>query len=321
MTRELIQLAKQNGFNSIRLPCAWDQYIINEETYEIDEDWLERVKDVVKYCIDEDLYVLLNVHWDGGWLENNCTIDKQEINNEKQQAIWSQIATYLRDFNEKLLFASANEPNVDNEEEMAVLNSYHQTFIDTVRQTGGRNAYRVLIIQGPSTDIEKTLNLMNVIPTDKTPDRLMVEIHYYTPWNFCGMEKDEDWGDMFYYWGSGNHSSTDTIHNPTWGEESTIDQLFKSMKTKFVDEGIPVIIGEFGAIRRTRLSGESLELHLKSRDDYHRNIVNKATELGLIPFYWDNGGTGDNSTGIFYRNKTQISDQRTINALLSGLAH
>jgi hypothetical protein len=93
---------------------------------------------------------------------------------------------------------------------MAVLNSYHQTFIDAVRSTGGKNAYRNLIIQGPATDIEKTNKLMTTLPTDKLANRLMVEVHYYTPYQFCLMEKDADWGKMFYYWGAGFHSTTDT---------------------------------------------------------------------------------------------------------------
>src|SRR5947199_310601 len=99
------------------------------------------------------------------------------------------------------LFCSANEPNVKEAEQMAVLNSYHQTFIDAVRSTGGRNSHRVLVVQGPSTDIEATNKLMTSLPVDKVRHKMMVEVHYYTPWNFCGMEKDESWGKMFYYWG------------------------------------------------------------------------------------------------------------------------
>ena len=116
------------------------------------------------------MYVILNIHWDGGWLENNCTQDKEEEVNARQEAFWEQIATTMRDFDEHLLFASANEPNVDNATQMAVLESYHQTFIDAVRSTGGKNSYRVLVVQGPSTDIEKTNQLMTTLPTDEVAD-------------------------------------------------------------------------------------------------------------------------------------------------------
>ena len=128
----------------------------NSATAKIKTEWLNRVKEVVQYSIDEGMYVVLNIHWDGGWLENNVTPAKQAENNAKQKAFWEQIATHLRDFDEHLMFAGTNEPNVDNASQMAVLDSYLQTFVDAVRSTGGRNSYRVLVVQGPSTDIEKT---------------------------------------------------------------------------------------------------------------------------------------------------------------------
>src|SRR5690606_3660813 len=116
------------------------------------------------------------------------------------KAFWEQIATHLRGFDEHLLFASANEPAVEDATQMAVLKSYHQTVIDAVRSTGGKNANRVLVVQGPTTDIEKTNKLMTTLPTDKAANKMMVEVHYYSPWNFAGLTKDESWGKMFYYW-------------------------------------------------------------------------------------------------------------------------
>lgn len=320
ITKELIRLVKSNGFDIIRLPCSWDQYIINNETYEIDNKWLERVKEVVQYCIDEEMYVLLNIHWDGGWLENNCTPEKQLENNIKQEAIWLQIATKLKDFDEHLLFASANEPNVENEEQMEVLNSYHQTFINVVRSTGGNNSYRVLVIQGPFTDIEKTNQLMYYLPEDQIEDRLIVEIHFYTPWNFCGLTEDASWGNMFYYWGKDNHSLTDTERNPTWGEEDAVNKYMELMRTQFIDNRIPVILGEYGAARRSDLTGDVLIKHLKSRDYYHKYVTQKASEYGLVPFFWDNGGLGNNATGIFNRKELTVFDQRTLDALIQGIS-
>lgn len=192
VTKALIDLVKANGFNAIRIPCSWNQNMANSSTAQIKADWLNRVKEVVQYCVDNDMYVLVNIHWDGGWLENNCTNAKKVENNAKQKAFWEQIATSLRDFDEHLLFASANEPNVDDATQMDVLNSYHQTFIDAVRATGGKNANRILVVQGPSTDIDKTNKLMLTLPVDNVANRMMVEVHYYTPWNFCGMESTDD---------------------------------------------------------------------------------------------------------------------------------
>ncbi len=314
ITEDYIKLIKKSGYNAVRLPCSWNQYA-DQTTHIIRPSWLARVKEVVQYCVKNDIYVMVNTHWDGGWLENNCTVAKEAENNIKQKAYWEQIAVTLRDFDEHVLFASANEPNVANATEMGVLLSYHQTFINAVRSTGGRNAYRVLVVQGPSTDIEKTNSLMNTMPTDNVPNRLMAEIHYYTPWNFCGMEKDESWGKMAYYWGKDYHSTTDTAHNSTWGEESTVDSFFDLMKKKFVDKGIPVIVGEYGAIRRDYLTGSALTLHLASRAFYLKYVTKKAIASGLMPFYWDAGG----STGVFNRNTNTVADQQSLNALIQGI--
>jgi len=312
ITKEFVQFAKASGFNAIRLPVSWDQYA-DATTAKIDSAWLGRVQEVVQYCIDADLYVIVNIHWDGGWLEENVTPDKQVANNHKQKAFWQQIATQLRGFDGRLLFAGANEPNVKTAEQMAVLMSYHQTFIDAVRATGGRNALRSLIVQGPSTDVELTNQLMNSWPTDTASGRLMAEIHYYTPWNFTGMTKDESWGNQFFYWGQGNHSATDTAHNPTWGEEAEVDTMMGLMKTKFVDKGIPVIVGEFGAMDRTSLTGEARTLHLKSRAAYCKAVTQRSRAMGLVPFYWDVGGLLD-------RSRNQVLDSLVLNALIEGAA-
>lgn len=317
VSNELLQLVKAQGFDAVRIPVSWDQYA-NQETAEISNVWLNRVKQVVQLCRDNNLYVIVNIHWDGGWLENNVTTAKQAANNAKQQAFWEQIATQLRDFDEHVMFASTNEPNVETATQMAVLDSYHQTFVDAVRATGGKNAYRVLVVQGPSTDIEKTNNLWNQMPSDSATNRLMAEVHFYTPYNFALMKKDETWGKQFYYWGQDFHSTTNTERNPTWGEEATVNQLFELMKVQFVDQGIPVVLGEFSAMRRTSLTGDDLALHLAGRAYYHKYVVQQALARGLIPFYWDAGGLGNLSSGIFDRQNNTLFDTQTMNALLEG---
>lgn len=310
ISNELIQSYKALGFNAIRLPCSWNQYA-NQTTAKISDSWLARVKQVVQYCVDNDMYVILNIHWDGGWLENNCTTAKQVENIAKQRAFWQQIATTMRNFDERVMFASANEPNVANSAEMSVLMTYHQTFVNAVRSTGGKNAYRVLVIQGPSTDITATNNLMSTMPTDQVAGRMMAEIHYYTPWNFCGMAKDESWGKMSYYWGKDYHSTTDPTRNSTWGEEATVIEYFGLMKKKFVDKGIPVIMGEYGASRRDNLTGEALTLHLASRAYYFKYCTKMAISNGIMPFFWDTGGLIDRRTRA-------VLDQQSLDALIQG---
>jgi endoglucanase len=309
-TQALINSVKAAGFNTIRIPVAWDCHTTNGV---IDPNWLARVKTVVDYCANNNMYIIVNIHWDGGWLDNNINAGAQASVNAKQRNYWTQIANYFKGYNERLLFASANEPPADDANEMSILLSYHQTFVDAVRATGGNNSSRTLIIQGPSTNIDLTNSLMNTLPTDQIANRLMVEVHYYTPWQFCGLTEDASWGTMFYYWGNGFHSTTETSRNATWGEESEVERSLGLMKTKFVDRGIPVLIGEFGAIRRTNPSNVSL--HLASREYFNRYLVSSARSKGMIPVYWDNGAS---DFGIFNRNTASVSDQGVVNAIMQG---
>jgi endoglucanase len=277
------------------------------------------VKQVVQWCVDSGLYVIVNIHWDGGWLENNITTTAQSSVNAKQKAYWEQIATTLRGFDEHLLFASANEPDASTATAMSVLLSYHQTFINAVRSTGGHNAYRVLIVQGPKTDIDTTDSLMNTMPTDTVPSRMMAEVHYYAPYQFALMTADASWGNQFYYWGAGYHSTTDPTRNSTWGEEDYVNAEFAKMKAKFADKGIPVVLGEFGAIRRSgTLSGSDLQLHLNSRAYFNNYVVRQALANGMLPFVWDEGGLGNNSMGIFNRPNNTVFDQQELDALIRG---
>lgn len=313
----LIDGVSKAGFNTIRIPCAWDSHA-DQSTLQIDQAWLARVKEVIDYCYKNNMYVILNCHWDGGWLENNVTEAMQESVNKKQKTYWTQIANYFKDYDEHLLFAGTNEPNVEDATQMAVLLTYLQTFIDAVRATGGNNSSRILVVQGPSTDIEKTNQLMNSMPTDKVEDRLMAEVHYYTPWNFCGLDQDADWGKMFYFWGKDYHSTTNPERNATWGEEDMVEELFQLMKTKFVDKGIPVILGEYGVIKRSSLSGSDLELHIASRGYYYRYVTNAMIRYGLIPYYWDNGHNGNNGFALFDRNNGAVVDQGAVDSLIKG---
>src|SRR5688500_13247493 len=268
ITESYVKAVKQLGFTAIRLPCAWDLHIDNKATAHIDQNWMNRVKEVVGYCVNNGLYVMLNIHWDGGWLENNITKLKQDSVNAKQKAIWEQIATAMRDFDEHLMLASANEPAADNAEKMGVLAIYHQTFVNAVRSTGGKNSHRVLIVQGPNTSATLTSELMNTLPNDPAANRLMVEVHNYTPSQFCFLNEDVSWGKMVYYWGKGNHSTIEPDRNPTYGEEDAIIADYNKVKQKFIDKGIPVIMGEYGAYRRNGSANvpKDLALHEASVD-------------------------------------------------------
>ena len=310
-SQQLIDSVKAAGFNTVRLPVSW---FIHSDTVTsvIDNEWIARVKEIVDYCIKDDMYVIINMHWDKGWLERRVDKANQGVVNKRQHAYWTQIANYFKGYDEHLLFASANEPSAHDSIQMSVLLTYHQTFIDAVRATGGNNSSRTLIFQGPSTDVDDTYKLMKTLPKDIIADRLMAEVHYYTPYQFCLMDNDANWGKMFYYWGKGNHSITDAAHNATWGEESDVEKNFGKMKAQFVDKGIPVIIGEFGAGKRKLSPPSEQALNNASVESYYKCVVRSTVSKGLIPICWDVPGW------LFNRNTGTILDRGIINAIKQG---
>lgn len=313
-TQQLIDGVKAAGFNAVRIPCAWDSYVEDTLTYKIKATWLARVKQVVDYCIKDNLYVILNIHWDGGWLEDHPTYAAQEKVNLKQKAYWQQIAAYFRDYDEHLLFAGTNEVHADynapSAENITVQLSYNQTFVTAVRSTGGRNAYRTLIVQSYNTNIGYAVSYLK-LPDDTASKRLLVEVHYYDPWDFTGDTSSA----AVYLWGS-PYASLGTVS--TWGQEDYLKTQFASMKTNFVDKGYPVILGEFGAIRRSALTGTTLTNHLASRAYYLQYVTQYAKNYGLVPFYWDNGITGNNGFALLNRNDGSVSDSQALNAIMAG---
>lgn len=293
-TQEVIDYVKSQGFKSVRIPCNWVcGHISNAADNTIDAAWLSRVKEIVDYCIKDGLYVLLNDHYDGGWVEtsftdlSSATIEK---NSAVMKAIWTQIANTFKDYDEHLLFGGLNEPNCDNQNKTNALVKYEQAFIDAVRATGGNNTYRTLIVQGPSTDIDNTNKFYTTLPTDPTANRLMVEVHFYSPWQFCGLEEDASWGSMWYFWGSANHvsgGSWSTRNASSSNEENFVKTQFQKMKTQFADKGIPVILGEYGCQWRNVNNSSAQKKHDASVKLFHKTVNQQAIENGLIPFVWD----------------------------------
>lgn len=321
-TKALIDAVKAAGFTTVRIPCAWSGYVENPTTYKIQSSWLERVGEVVDYCVANDMYAIINIHWDRGWLEENPVFTRQEAVLKKEKALWEQIAVYFRDYDEHLLFAGTNEVhNTDysnpTSENIVVQLSYNQTFVDAVRSTGGRNAWRNLIVQAFNTNIDHAISYLKM-PKDDTPNRLMAEVHYYDPWEFTGMEKDEDWGTVKYLWGKeGGFGQYGLL--PEWGQEDYLRSQFARMKTAFGDKGYPVIIGEYGATLRTLSDPEKQLQHIASRNYYLGIVTQTALANGFVPIYWDNGNTGDKGSGLFNRSTGDQVHADAIKAIIQGI--
>jgi len=289
-TQTLFNAVKAAGFRNVRIPVSWKQYA--DASDNISATWLARVAEVVGYAQTAGLYVMINIHWDGGWMQP--TFAAQAVANARITKFWTQIANHFKSHDDTLLFAGTNEVMVEGDygtpkaEYVAVQNGFNQRFVTAVRATGGNNAVRHLVVQGFNTNIDHTLAFA-VMPTDTAKDRLMMEVHYYDPYNFTLNEKSTIW-----QWGAG---TTDPKAREAGFDEAWADAQFQKMKTAYVDKGIPVILGEFGAMRRTEYPGAEAY-----RLAWNKHVARSAWTRGLVPVYWDAGAATENhSMGLFNR--------------------
>ena len=329
-TQQLIDLVKASGFRSVRIPISWVMgHITDAEACTIDADWLARVHEVVDYCIKNNLYVIINQHWDGGWIEHDGFTAATDVDATKAKLtkIWTQIANSFKNYDERLIFAGMNEPGVGSGDANALLGTadltnriaeYEQTFIGAVRATGGNNAKRVLVVQGPNTNIDNFVahNYMDKIH-DSATDRLMVEVHFYDPYQFTDLSEDKDWGKYYLYWGKNNQGGdADRTADAKYNEDYVEAQMEK-MKTHFFDKGYPVLIGEFGANQRLAIGKDAL--HDASVKDYYKAVVTSAINNGCVPVAWDTNSNFPSMT-IFNRAGANISNANMMESINAGVA-
>ena len=324
ISKDLIKAVKDAGFNTIRVPVSYLSYIGDKASgYKIDESWLARVKEVVDYVYDLDMYVIVNMHGDGyntvdgGWLLCNAPDSEQPAIKEKYKACWKQIADMFKDYDEHLIFESMNE-EFDGQYHNPVkayyenINEYNQIFVDTVRQTGSNNAKRWLLIPGWNTDIDYTVgNYGFALPTDThrdssiTKNRIMVSVHYYQPWDFCG----DGTSTSYSQWGK----DADPRKTPSYAPESFMEEQMKKVYDKFVAVGYPVIIGEYGCINKSSADPENT----KFRAYYDNTLCKYAKQYGCVPVYWDNGAVA-NSFGLFNRNTYRVVMPEIVESIVSA---
>jgi len=291
VSQALMNGVKAAGFKTVRIPVSWKQYA--DASDNISASWMARVTEVVNYARNAGLYVVINIHWDGGWMQP--TYAQQTTVNTRITKFWTQIANNFKSYDDYLLFAGTNEVMVDGNygtptvEYYTVQNSFNQTFVNAVRATGGNNAKRHLVVQGFNTNVDHTYNFFTV-PNDSATKRLMVEVHHYDPYNFT-LNTDND---TIWQWGS---IASNAANTETWANESYTDAQFQKMKSRFIDGlGMPVLLGEYSAI--ARLNVDSAQKYRTYWDQY---ITKAAYSRGVVPVYWDAGATGNHSSGLFNR--------------------
>lgn len=316
ITEKLIKQVKAQGFKSIRIPVSYLSKIGAGPNYTIDSKWLDRVQEVVDMCIDNGLYAIINVHGDGyysikgGWLLCGEPASEQKTIKAKYKKVWEQIAKRFKNYDDHLVFESMNEEfdgtyNNPNPEYYNNINAYNQIFVDTVRKAGGKNNNRYLLVPGWNTDINYTAGDYGFkIPNDST-GRLMISVHYYDPWKFCGGEEAPGifrWGDSI---------KGQAIRNR--GEKHT-DAKFDQLYDAFISKGYGVIIGEYGAIDKTYKDSRSTAYRA-----YFAEYVNYAAhKRNIVTVYWDNGYNGDNGFGIFDRKKCTVTQPEIIKGIING---
>ena len=321
ISANLIKAVKNAGFSTIRVPVSYLSKIGSDSNYTIDSAWLNRVKEVVDMCIANDLYVIINMHGDGynsvqgGWLLCNGS-DQTTIRN-KYKACWKQIANKFKNYDQHVVFESMNEEfdgtyGTPNTTYYANINKLNQIFVDTVRQTGGNNAKRWLMIPGWNTNIEYTAgNYGFSLPTDNYRDssisssekRIMISVHYYDPWGFCGEEST-----TATQWGS---KATNSSKVDSWGDESYMKTNFEKMYNKFSSQGYPVVIGEYGAIDKSSIDSRNTAC----RADFATKVCTYAKKYGMVPVWWDNGDTNKYGFALFNRYTAAVTQSAIIKAI------
>lgn len=318
---------KAAGFSTVRLPTAWYSHAVGGK---VSKGWIDTVQTVVDMCIKDGLYVVLNSHWDTGWLEDKVFATDSANVIKNQKAIWGHLASRFKDYDEHLIFASANEPGVNDPwnggaqqafdaKRMQILQRYHQVMIDEVRKSGGNNATRTVVFQMPRTEIDMYELLSQYYPKDPAGDGYtMAEAHFY-PYQFSLMKADEDWGKMFYFWEDvTTGDASRTCANGALGSKQSIETQFGKLKTAFVNKGIPVIIGEMGAQKRLTLEGQDLEKHLLARAAWYGYVAKIAKADGIVPIIWDTGAEDNLNMTVIRRQKNvdyTILDYEVLNAM------
>ena len=292
-SRELIRTVKEAGFNTIRIPVSWHNHV--DEYDVIDPAWMARVKEVAGWALDEGMYVIVNVHHDND--KKYLYPDTTHLERSKAylSAVWKQMADAFVECDEHLILESMNEPrlvgtqyewnwnsgNSDCRLAAKYINELNQLFVDTVRATGGNNASRYLAVPAYCANPSNAADQLFLLPEDAADNRIIVEVHAYTPYNFAL-----------------NLNSPDRTFDldRDVNKKSEITTFMTTLYSRFIRNGIPVIIDEFGALDKNG--------NLQDRVNFTAWYVASASARGMTCVWWDNHaftGSGERF-GLIRRN-------------------
>lgn len=289
ITEEMIAGYAEAGFQSVRIPVAWSNLM--REDYTIAPELLDRVETITQYVLDHGMYAVVNLHWDGGWIAEFST--NYDACMKKYHCIWEQIAERFQDYGDHLILESLNEEgcfddiwnrysgsDTGKSEAYGIVNQINQEFVRLVRSSGGNNKTRHLLIAGYATDISLTCDEAFQMPNDPE-NRCALSVHYYAPATFCILEEDADWGKVKTSWGSPR-------------DYKLLEKDMNQLQKHFLDQGIPVIIGEYGCYTKNK-EPEAIRIFLTA-------VAQAAYSRGMCPMLWD-------ITDVFYdRNICQMID-------------
>ena len=288
----MIKGYKAAGFDTLRIPVSWANTMdISKDDYEINADYLERVATVVNWALDAEMFVVMNDHWDSGWWAMFGSADPATVEKawKLYTEMWTQVATYFKDYSDMLIFESANEElgnglnnngswadsgTLTADAQYKLTHDINQKFVDIVRLTGGNNDDRFLLIAGYNTDITDTCDNRFVMPTDTANGKLFLSVHYYTPWNYCG-------------------TGPDGIE-ARWGIKADYEMMDKylGMLKKFGDMGYGIIIGEYGALPIYD-SATKTNTTQTNTVEFTTYFLDHCDVNNWVPLLWDTNGTYD----------------------------
>jgi len=277
ITKALIDAVSAKGFKTLRVPVTWQYHMGKFPDYTIEKSWLDRVEEVVNYGLDNDMYVILNIHHDDEWVIP--TYAALDYTKDQLHKVWTQIANRFKSYNNYLIFETLNEPRMlysddewsGNPEGYDCVNKLQQVAVDAIRATGEENADRYIMVSPYAASLA-TLNSF-VLPSETN---IIVSVHCYIPYNFC---------------------LADTNYVITWGtdqEKSDLNAVFDNLVDKFIDNGIPVVIGEWG-----NFNHDNLEYRLRHAEYLSKGCIQR----GICPVWWDNGNLSE--LGIINRESYQ----------------